>query len=139
MPTRGIRVAACQSRSWPTSGACSDWRDLHSCYRLRFSRSRRRTHRSIAQGEIELYVASDVAGKMTVCLHALDGVNGRATYEVRSGESVRRPVVDGQRYQVHAHVEYPGGHVESEPIVFKGARGRAVLTLRPDAPRNLHP
>ena len=51
----------------------------------------------------------------------------------------RRPVVDGQRYQVHAHLEFPGGHFESEPYVFTATTGTTIVTLRPDSPRTLHP
>lgn len=47
-------------------------------------------------------------------------------------------VVDGQRYQIHVHLEFPGGHLESEPFVFTATTGKKVLTLRPDAPRELH-
>lgn len=38
-----------------------------------------------------------------------------------------------------AYLEFPGGHLESEPYVFTGTTGKTVVKLRPDAPRRLHP
>jgi hypothetical protein len=57
---------------------------------------------------------------------------------VERGVVYKGTVVDGQRYQIHVHLEFPGGHLESEPFVFTATTGKKVLTLRPDAPRELH-
>jgi len=40
---------------------------------------------------------------------------------------------------IHAHLEFPGGHLESAPYVFNATAGKTVVTLHPDAPRNLRP
>ena len=63
----------------------------------------------------------------------------RTSHTAVLGLVYKRPVGDGQRYQIHAHLEYPGGHLESEPFVFTATTGKTVVTLRPDAPRTLHP
>jgi hypothetical protein len=60
-----------------------------------------------------------------------------SSHGVEPGLKYRRNVVDGQRYQVHVHLEFPGGHLESEPFVFTRTTGKTTVTLRPDAPRDL--
>ena len=55
-----------------------------------------------------------------------------------TGVNYTLPVVDRQRYQVHVHLSFPGGHLESEPVVFTATTGETVVTLKPDAPRELH-
>jgi hypothetical protein len=58
---------------------------------------------------------------------------------VRPGNlEVRFTEVDGQRYAVHAHLETPSGHLETEPLVIVGGLQRTVIRLHPDEPRTLH-
>jgi hypothetical protein len=93
----------------------------------------------LSKGELDVTVDSDSAGRLKVCFVQLEDLFSRwSSYEARPGTPVRFPVVDGQRYQVHAHLEFPGGHFESEPFVFTATTGKTVVRLRPDAPRTLH-
>ena len=93
----------------------------------------------LSKGELEVIVESDQAGEVKLCYEQLESLfAGWTSYFVERGTPQRLPVVDGQRYQVHVHVEFRGGHLESEQFVFTGTTGRTVVTLRPDAPRTLH-
>jgi hypothetical protein len=94
----------------------------------------------LPKGELEVIVQSEYAGVLKICFVPLEDRFKRRTSEtVQMGAPYRRPVVDGQRYQVHAHLEFPGGHFESEPYVFTATTGTTIVTLRPDSPRTLHP
>ena len=57
---------------------------------------------------------------------------------MKPGITYRGVLVDGQRYEVHVHLKFHGGHLESEPFVFTATSGKTSVTLRPDAPRDLH-
>jgi len=93
----------------------------------------------LLKGEVEVSVSSDRKGTLKVCFHELeDLVDGSSIYEVRPNTPLRLPVVEALRYQVHAQLEFPGGHLESEPVVFTATTGRTVVKLQPDAPRRLH-
>lgn len=95
---------------------------------------------ALAKGEVEVTVENDHAGVLKLCYVQLEDLFSRwSSYAPKSGVPQRMPVVDGQRYEVHAHLEFPGGHLESEPFVFTATSGKTVVTLRPDAPRVLHP
>jgi len=94
---------------------------------------------TLAKGELEYVVEADHAGKLKFCFVQLEDLFSRWTsHTVERGVVYRGRVVDGQRYQVHVHLEFPGGHLESEPFVFTATTGKTVVTLRPDAPRELH-
>jgi hypothetical protein len=95
----------------------------------------------LAKGEVEVRVRADNVGKLSFCIMPLDSmVKGWSTYEARPGVPQRLPVVDSLRYEVHAHLEAQGQHLESEPQVVVGNAVRSVVVeLRPDAPRALHP
>lgn len=92
-----------------------------------------------SKGELEVIVDSDYAGELKLCFVQLEDLFSRwSSYDARPGIPLRLPVVDGQRYEVHAHLTVRGGHLESEPFVFTATTGRTVVRLRPDAPRVLH-
>jgi hypothetical protein len=93
----------------------------------------------LAKGELEYVVETQHAGKLKVCFIKLDDLFKQWTsHAVKPGVMYRGAVVDGQRYEVHVHLEFPDGHLESEPFVFTATTGKTSVTLRPDAPRNLH-
>lgn len=93
----------------------------------------------LSKGELEVIVDSDYAGELKLCFIQLEDIFSRwSSYNAQRGIPLRVPVVDGQRYQVHAHLTFPGGHLESEPLVFTASTEKTVLRLRPDAPRTLH-
>jgi hypothetical protein len=90
-------------------------------------------------GELEVTVETEHAGSLRLCYVQLDDLfSRRSSYFPQPGVPVRLPVVEGQRYEIHAHLEFPGGHLESEPFVFTATTGKTVVSLRPDAPRTLH-
>lgn len=94
---------------------------------------------TLPKGELEYVVEANVAGKLKFCFVQLEDLFSRWTsHTVERGVVYKAAVVDGQRYQVHVHLEFPGGHLESEPFVFTATTGKTVVTLRPDAPRELH-
>ena len=93
----------------------------------------------LAKGELEVIIDSDSAGELKLCFVQLEDLFSRwSSYRAQPGVPVRIPVVDGQRYQVHAHLTVRDGHLESEPFVFTATSGETVVRLRPDAPRTLH-
>ena len=92
----------------------------------------------LAKGEVEIVVESEYAGKLKLCYRQLDAQISSSSFGWQVGVPLRRPVVDGQQYEVHAHLEFPGGHLETEPFIFTATTGKTVVRLRPDAPRNLH-
>ncbi len=94
---------------------------------------------TLPKGELEYVVEADHAGELKVCFVQLEDLfSRRTTHGVERGVVYKGAVVDGQRYQIHAHLEFPGGHLESEPFIFTATTGKTVVTLRPDAPRDLH-
>lgn len=94
---------------------------------------------TLAKGEFEYVVEADHSGELKFCFVQLEDLFSRWTsHTVVRGVVYKGAVVDGQRYQVHVHLEFPGGHLESEPFVFTATTGKTVVTLRPDAPRELH-
>jgi hypothetical protein len=94
---------------------------------------------TLGKGELEYVVEADHAGELRFCFVQLEDLFSRwSSYTVTRGVAYKLPVVEGQRYQVHAHLEFAGGHLESEPFIFTATTGKTVVTLRPDAPRQLH-
>lgn len=94
---------------------------------------------TLPKGELEVIVDSSYAGELKLCFsQAEDLARSWFSIEAQRGIPRRFPVVDGERYQVHAHLEFPGGHLESEPFVFAATAATTVVRLRPDAPRTLH-
>jgi hypothetical protein len=95
---------------------------------------------TLAKGELEVIVDADGPGRLEVCFEQLENTfSGWSSTPIAGGAAFRTPVVDGQRYQVHVHVRHGGSHLESQPQIFTATATRTVLTLRPDAPRLLHP
>ena len=93
----------------------------------------------LPKGELEYVVETQHRGALRVCFIQLEDLFKRWTSNgVKPGVTYRSAVVDGQRYEVHVHLEFPGGHLESEPFVFTATAGKTAATLRPDAPRDLH-
>lgn len=93
----------------------------------------------LSKGELEAIVERARPGLLKICIVPLENLfKIWSTWPARPGVPLRRPVVDGQRYEIHAHVEFPGGHLESEPFVFTATTVKTVVRLRPDAPRTLH-
>jgi hypothetical protein len=93
----------------------------------------------LPKGELAVIVESDHPGELKLCYVQLEDLFSRwSSYRLQPGVPHRFPVVDGQRYQVHVHLEFSGRHLESEPFVFTATTGKTVVTLRPDAPRRLH-
>jgi hypothetical protein len=93
----------------------------------------------LAKGELVYVVETGYSGTLKFCFVQLEDLFSRwSSYDVKPGMKYRLPVVDGQRYQVHVHLNFPGGHLESEPFVFTATTGETTITLRPDAPRELH-
>ena len=91
------------------------------------------------KGELVYVVETAYSGALKFCFVALENLfSGWTSYDVKPGVKYRLPVVDGQRYQVHVHLNFSGGHFESEPFVFTATTGETVVTLKPDAPRDLH-
>jgi hypothetical protein len=94
---------------------------------------------TLPKGELEVIVETGSAGELKLCFSpAEDLARSWFSIEAQRGIPHRFPVVEGERYQVHAHVEFPGGHLESAPFVFTATTAKTVVTLRPDAPRTLH-
>ena len=91
----------------------------------------------LGKGELEVIVENDRPGQLRFCFMQLKDLGG-SSWSVEAGVPHRVPVVDGQRYQVHAHLEFPGGHLESEPYIFTATTQKTVVRLSPDAPRTLH-
>jgi hypothetical protein len=92
----------------------------------------------LEEGELEVVVETEYAGELTMCYRSLAQRISRERYPMRAGVPMRMSVVDGQQYEVHAHLEFSGGHLESEPFIFTATTGKTVVKLRPDAPRMLH-
>lgn len=93
----------------------------------------------LQKGELEYVVDTQHAGALKFCFVQLEDLFSQWTsHAVKPGLTYRAAIVDGQRYEVHVHLEYPGGHLESEPFVFTATTGKLSVTLRPDAPRTLH-
>jgi hypothetical protein len=94
---------------------------------------------TLPKGELEVIVDGSDAGELKLCFsQAEDLVRSWSSIEAQRGIPQRCPVVDEERYQVHAHLEFRGGHLESEPLVFTATTAKTVVTLHPDAPRRLH-
>ncbi len=93
----------------------------------------------LRKGSLEFTIDAPQAGTLKVCYKQLgDAFTGRRTsHEVDRGTVYRRDVVEGERYEIHLHLEYPGGHLESEPFIFTATAGKTIVTLRPDRPRDL--
>jgi hypothetical protein len=93
----------------------------------------------LAKGELEAVVESARSGRLQFCLIPLENLFKKfSRWPATPGVPVRWPVVEGQRYEVHAHLEFPGGHLESEPVIVSATTGKTVLELQLDAPRELH-
>lgn len=93
----------------------------------------------LPKGELEYVVETPHGGTLKFCFVQLEDLFSRwSSHDVKPGVTYRSAVVDGQRYQVHVHLEFPGGHLESEPFVFTATTGKTTVTLRPGAPRDLH-
>jgi hypothetical protein len=93
----------------------------------------------LSKGQLEVIVDNEYAGELELCFVQLEDLFRRSsTYRPHPGRPLRLPVVDGQRYEVHVHLNYPGGHYESEPVVFTATTEQTQVRLRPDAPRQLH-
>jgi hypothetical protein len=95
---------------------------------------------TLRKGQLEVVVDTPYAGQLTLCFEELEDQIGRWTTEsVQAGVVVRKPVVEMQRYRVHAHLKFADGHLESLPFTFVATNGKTVVRLRPDAPRTFHP
>jgi hypothetical protein len=93
----------------------------------------------LPKGQLAYVVEAANSGALKFCFVQLEDLFSRwSSYDVKPGVKYTLPVVDGQRYQVHVHLNFPGGHLESEPFVFTATMGETVVTLKPDAPRELH-
>jgi hypothetical protein len=93
----------------------------------------------LQKGELEYVVNTADRGRLKVCLVQLEDLFKKwSSHAVTPGVTYRGAVVEGQRYEVHVHLEFPDGHLESEPFVFTATTGKTSVTLRPDAPRDLH-
>lgn len=93
----------------------------------------------LQKGELEILVENGRPGRLRLCLIPLDSiVRVWSSWSAEPGVTYRRAVVDGHRYEVHAHLEWPEGHLESLPLVFTATTQKTVVRLRPDAPRDLH-
>jgi hypothetical protein len=95
---------------------------------------------ALASGEVEVVVEGSHDGALTVCVVPLDSTpliwSERAAI---ARVPMRVRVVEGQRYDVHAHVDKDrAGHLESEAVVFTATAGTMLVRLSPDAPRRLH-
>jgi hypothetical protein len=90
-------------------------------------------------GVVWVRVQAGSGGALTLCTRELDdAVAGRTTREVTTSHAYRLDVLEGSRYEIHAHRETPGGTLTSAPVVFTGATGQATIELQPDRPRHLH-
>lgn len=93
----------------------------------------------LPKGEVAVRVVASRPGALTYCFVELeDLVRRRITVPVEPGSPHRQPVVASLRYEIHAHLAYPGGHLESAPVVFTATTDRVTVTLTPDRPRSLH-
>ena len=92
------------------------------------------------KSNLEVLIETDHDGELSLCFVQLDDAFAarRSSWSMQAGVPRTMPVVQGQRYEVHAHLEFPGGHLESEPYVFTAADQTTVVTLRPDSRRILH-
>lgn len=80
------------------------------------------------------------AGTLSMCFENLDDrIKGWTTHPVSAGQMIALPVLEGVHYEVHAHLEFPGGHLESAPVEFTGsADNPQSIRLIVDAPRTIH-
>lgn len=93
----------------------------------------------LAKGELQVVVETGQRGKLSLCFRQLeDLVSKSSSYKPQPGVALLLPVVEGQRYEVHAHLDFDLGHLESEPFVFTATAEKIPVTLRTDAPRDLH-
>ena len=93
----------------------------------------------LPKGQLEYVVEADRRGALKLCLIQLEHLfKQRSSHGVKAGVTYRSALVEGQRYEVHVHLEFPGGHLESEPFVFTATSGKTSVRLQPDAPRDLH-
>jgi hypothetical protein len=93
----------------------------------------------LPKGQLEYVVETERRGALKLCFIQLEDLFKRwSSHGVKPGVTYRSAVVDGQRYEVHVHLEFPGGHLESEPFVFTATSGKTSVRLQPDAPRDLH-
>ena len=74
----------------------------------------------LEKGDLDVFVENDGhPGNLRLCFIQLDDlVARRSSSSMQTGVPYKTPVVDGQRYEVHVHLEFPGGHLESEPYIF---------------------
>jgi hypothetical protein len=92
----------------------------------------------LRKGELEVTVRASQAGELKVCLVPLDSRRRIWTrHDVSDGVPLRLPIVEGHRYDVHAHLSSGRDHLESEPVVFTATAGKTAVSLVPDAPRDL--
>ena len=91
-------------------------------------------------GIVWVRVSAGGGGTVKVCVVHLDAAPTQwTTREVSSSTLIRVDVLEGVRYQIHAHRETPNGTLTSAPAIFTGATGQATIELQPDRPRHLHP
>ena len=93
----------------------------------------------LRKGQVDVVVTGDRPGKLTFCFIPLGNLfKSWSTWPVRAGFTFHMPVVEGERYELHAHLEYAGGELDSERFVFTATARKIIVTLRPDAARGLH-
>ena len=92
----------------------------------------------LRKGQLEVTTRASQAGELKVCLVPLDSRRRSWTrHDVTDGVPIRLPVVEGHRYEVHAHLSNGRSHLESEPLVFTATAALTAVALTPDAPRDL--
>jgi hypothetical protein len=100
-------------------------------------------HDPILNGQLQLVVLSDQGpGDVSVCMRDIStamGKFGRTYTPSAPGEPVTITVLEGEKYQVLAHVERSTSHSESEVVEVVGVTGPQTLTLRADAEALSHP
>jgi hypothetical protein len=91
------------------------------------------------KGELEVTTEQSRPGRLKLCVVPLErAVRSWSSYDVQPDVPFRVPVVEGERYEVHAHLEYRGGHLESEHHELTATTGKTAVRLRPSVAQELH-
>jgi hypothetical protein len=96
---------------------------------------------ALAAGSVQVTIDTrGHVGRLTFHFENLDNVARSWTGgPVERGQVMNLPVLEGVHYEVHAHLEFDGGHVESAPAEFVGTSGEQSIRLIIDRPRKIHP
>jgi hypothetical protein len=97
----------------------------------------------VQPGEIEVRVSGvSATDEVRLCVRGMTDTRetaGAGYTPFEFGAPMRVRVLEGRRYQLVAHVDRGGRHLESEPVDVTAMPGRQTLTLVPDRHGRTHP